>query len=123
MDIGVLESRPGKDKTQEFLKIRIPFLNEQEFFCLENSDKGKENAPFYILFNGQYRAGALWKKTAKSSGNDYLSGFINMIGQKNNKLFFNIFKLEDTDTKEIKYKAVIPDDENRSGAVKQSEIF
>ena len=124
MDIGILESRTSKDKTMEFLKIRIPFLNEQEFFCLENSEGDQANAPFYILFNGKFRAGALWKKTAKSSGNDYLSGFINMLGQKNNKLFFNVFKMEDKDTKEVLYKAVIPGDNNgSSGTAGQREIF
>ncbi|EMP82623.1 PF05284 family protein [Leptospira santarosai str. CBC1531] len=76
--VGSMEENSTKDG-KKFLKLEInlPFSPKMEFYVAENLKKhapdAKSTAPDFLVFYARNQVGAAWKKTSKSSSQEYLS--------------------------------------------------
>ena len=102
MNIGTFEKKVSNKSGKAFfdLSIRMPLYREESFFCVENEQKEKENFPDFTVFLGKNNIGGIWKRESKK-GNKYLSGSIFFYGAKDHKLFFSIFKQQDSEVEKV----------------------
>lgn len=128
MDVGTFEAKTD-EKTKKVtanLSMNLPFCPKMDFFCLKvDADKKKENSPDYLIFHVGNQIGGLWEKTANNEKQTkYFNGSIFMLGlPPNHKLFFKIFKQVDENGQLLKYKVVIPEDEEKTPTGISEEVF
>ena len=121
MIVGTLEPKKNEKTGKDFydLKMKIPFVGEQNFYVVKNDKPTGENSPTLKMFMGGNVAGAIWKKTSKA-GVDYMSGSVFCLGMPNHRLPFAIFKSDDPAKKDEAgkpiYLVTISEGERKDGS-------
>ncbi|WP_061256246.1 DUF736 family protein [Leptospira interrogans] len=99
--VGFMEEKTNKEGKKILnLEINFPFVPRMEFFVAQNAKKNspdaKDSAPDYLVYYAKNQAGAIWKKTSKSSSKEYLSCEIFAPFSPEGKLNFALFPDSET---------------------------
>lgn len=112
-NVGFLVSKSKKEGSDPVydLEINLPFHPEQKFYVVEHTTKENEGQPDFSIFHKRHKVGAMWKRTAKSTGKSFISGNIFALGiaetpnRKTNSidpvLQFNIFESKGKNSEDV----------------------